>query len=123
MDVDRFKTFNDRHGHLAGDAALAAVARAAIGAVRGSDLVARYGGEEIAMLLPGADEAEALRVAERVRGAVAAAPIEPERVTASIGVAVAEPTWGAEQLVAAADAALYRAKRGGRDRVVAAAAA
>jgi diguanylate cyclase (GGDEF)-like protein len=123
MDVDRFKTFNDRHGHLAGDAALAAVARAAVAAVRGSDLVARYGGEEIAMLLPGADEAEALRVAERVRGAVAAAPIEPERVTASIGVAVAEPTWGAEQLVAAADAALYRAKRGGRDRVVAAAAA
>jgi len=129
IDVDHFKRYNDRHGHLAGDACLqriAAVLRAC--AQRAGEVAARYGGEEFAILLPQATAGEALAVAERCRAAVAAeaiphgdSPIGPA-VTLSIGVAVLqpEPIHGTpDALVIAADRALYLAKTQGRDRVVA----
>lgn len=117
LDVDRFKDYNDAHGHQAGDEALAAVARAILGRARGSDLAARIGGEEMALLLPGTDPEAALAVAERVRAAVEAEPIPTGPVTVSIGVAVADRPCGRDDLMEAADRALYRAKERGRNRV------
>ncbi len=121
LDIDHFKAFNDTFGHQAGDEAIAAVARVLRRNCRGGDVPARYGGEEMALVMPGADEAEAVAAAERVRAAVAAASAGPRPVTVSVGVAVARGGTP-EELLAAADAALYAAKRGGRDRVVAAGA-
>lgn len=121
LDVDRFKVVNDSHGHAAGDAVLREVAARAAAAVRAGDLVARIGGEEFVLLLHGADLPGALELAERVRVAVAAAPVaagdRPLAVTASLGCAVLAPGEGPEALVARADARLYDAKRAGRDRV------
>ncbi|WP_187371467.1 GGDEF domain-containing protein [Methylobacterium oryzihabitans] len=126
VDIDHFKAFNDAYGHPEGDACLAAVAGALAGAVRrGGDLAARYGGEEFALLLPGATAEEARRVAEAAREAVArldrphAHGPASGRVSVSVGVAAAlpGPASAPALLVAAADAALYRAKREGRDRV------
>lgn len=123
IDVDHFKHYNDTHGHQAGDTALQAVARTIRDAVRVSDVVYRYGGEEFSVLLPGADRAEAMRVAERIRAAVEAAHFTGEehqpdgRLTISVGVA----DLNAEQplgLTARADDALYRAKAAGRNRSV-----
>ncbi len=124
IDVDHFKAFNDRHGHVAGDQALADVARVLSETARTEDRACRVGGEEFALLLPGADEAAAAEVAERVRRGVQdmAGPFGP--VTVSLGVAA----WDAGRhgdgagLRAAADARLYAAKAGGRNRVVAGAA-
>ncbi|MGX6602664.1 diguanylate cyclase [Micromonosporaceae bacterium Da 78-11] len=114
MDLDHFKSFNDAYGHPAGDRLLKEAAAAWHGGLRGSDILARYGGEEFIVLLPGADIEQALMVMERVLG------MTPSAQTFSSGVA----TWDAEEtsdeLIARADAALYRAKRGGRNRVVAA---
>ena len=120
-DLDHFKRINDVHGHAAGDEQLRAVGGVLRDCARASDLVARYGGEEFAILLPHTDAAQALQFAERVRRALArqAGPAG-ERVTASFGVAQLGPEGDVAQLVAAADAALYRAKAEGRDRVVAA---
>ena len=125
-DVDRFKAYNDALGHPAGDAALARVAAAfAAVAHRAADLVARYGGEEFAILLPDLDAARAATLAEAMRRRIGeldlphpAAP-PPGRVSASFGVAALRPRRGLRPavLVEAADAALYRAKAGGRDRV------
>ncbi|HYE99767.1 MAG TPA: diguanylate cyclase [Planctomycetota bacterium] len=127
IDVDHFKRFNDTHGHEAGDAVLRAIGESLRGGVRGGDVACRYGGEELVVVLPGATleasraRAEALR--ERVRG-LRIAPrgelLGP--VTVSMGVA-AFPEHGttAQDVVAAADRALYRAKRDGRDRVATAA--
>ena len=126
IDVDHFKSYNDAHGHPAGDDVLRAVARLAAANVREQDVVYRFGGEELCVILPGAGATEAQRVAERVRAAVAAhdfagASSQPAgRVTVSAGVASHEGPEAA-RLMAAADAALYRAKREGRDRVVSAA--
>ncbi len=124
IDVDRFKDYNDRHGHLVGDEVLAAVAAALAGAVRETDVVARYGGEEFVVLLPATPSAAAAEVAEKLRQTVTRlgtprADMEPVHV--SIGVATGEPARDEGQgrdLVSAADHALLRAKTEGRDRVV-----
>ncbi|MCW7536764.1 GGDEF domain-containing protein [Aquabacterium sp. A7-Y] len=128
IDIDHFKAVNDRHGHLAGDACLRAVARAiAESLLRAGDEVARYGGEEFAVLLPQTDAAGAERLGERIRAAVEQLGVlhecTPVPLTASIGVAVvAEPDETGERLIAAADAALYEAKHHGRNQVRIAAA-
>jgi diguanylate cyclase (GGDEF)-like protein len=121
LDVDRFKGVNDTRGHAAGDAVLREIAARAAAAVRAGDFVARIGGEEFALLLHGTDLPGALDLAERVRVAVGAAPFQTGSgqltVTASLGCAVLGPEDTAEALVGRADARLYDAKRGGRDRV------
>lgn len=123
IDADRFKEYNDRHGHLAGDHALQALARRLQRQLRPQDIVARYGGEEFTVLLPGIDRHAAAPVAERLRAAVAETPIEDDEgtplpaLTISIGVAEYAVPMRAAQLVEAADQALYRAKQAGRDRV------
>ncbi len=125
-DVDHFKAYNDRFGHLAGDECLRRVARAMRQGVRAdSDLLARYGGEELACVLPDADAATARVVAERLREMVALLDIEAPaesgstRVSISLGVATAAggEAISPDSLIARADRALYRAKREGRDRV------
>lgn len=126
-DVDCFKAFNDTYGHLAGDDALRAVARAFTAAATGSGyFVARYGGEEFVVLLPGAPVEQGIAFAEEVRAMVEALGIEnrqaaARRLTISLGVASVLPNGsGPDALVASADAALYEAKRRGRNCVVAA---
>jgi two-component system, cell cycle response regulator len=118
VDLDHFKSVNDEHGHLVGDEVLRQAAHA-IQAVTGDrGMVARYGGEEFAVILTGVDEATALDIAERTRHAIATAPTSVP-ITASLGVAGC-PLHGRStaHLLAAADAALYEAKRTGRDRAV-----
>jgi diguanylate cyclase (GGDEF)-like protein len=124
VDIDHFKLLNDRYGHLVGDACLKMVAAALIDTVRITDLVARYGGEEFAVILPGADAENTYAVAERARKSIESLGVENGDaptgiVTASIGVAAVEPSTGAtpDKLLALADAALYEAKRGGRNQV------
>jgi diguanylate cyclase (GGDEF)-like protein len=123
LDVDRFKAVNDGHGHPAGDAVLREVAARAAAAIRQGDLAARLGGEEFALLLPGADLSGAAELAERVRAAVAGAPVpaagQSIAVTVSLGCAALAPGEAPEALLGRADARLYEAKRTGRDRVVA----
>ncbi|QOY92670.1 diguanylate cyclase [Massilia sp. UMI-21] len=126
LDIDAFKQYNDRYGHPAGDRALRAVARLAAGAMRRpGDLAARYGGEELVLLLPETGAPEALQVVSQLRQAVAGLMIAHEAssvapvLTASVGGATLEPD-GAEAapaLFEAADAELYRAKQAGRNRV------
>jgi diguanylate cyclase (GGDEF)-like protein len=122
IDLDRFKRVNDEFGHQAGDRVLAEFGAVAKNSLRTEDLVGRYGGEEFCAVLPGAGTRVALGVAERLRAAVAGRPLGglPRATTVSIGVAAGE--GGADELlddaVARADAALYRAKREGRNRVV-----
>jgi diguanylate cyclase (GGDEF)-like protein len=121
LDLDHFKAFNDRNGHLSGDAALARVGEILRATVRDRDLVFRYGGEEFLILLPGGDLAGAARLAERVRVAVEQdARTGPWGLTVSAGVAVADRFNSANptQLLRRADRALYQAKRLGRNRVV-----
>ncbi len=124
IDIDHFKRINDRYGHDAGDAVLRAVAGAIAGAVREGDVPARFGGEEFVILLRDPSTAVALEVAERVRLAVGGLDLRavgPAAQSVSVGVAVqVDPNEPIEDLLAAADRALYRAKRAGRDRVVAA---
>ena len=120
LDLDRFKNFNDRHGHPAGDAMLIAVAQSLRAAVRAGDRVYRHGGDEFAVLLPATPRAVGERVAERIRSAIATLDSGAgTRITASIGAA-SHPDDAAtrDDLVATADAALYRAKGSGGDRVV-----
>lgn len=124
IDIDYFKWYNDRHGHLAGDRCLQRVARALADSVRAPDLVVRYGGEEFAMILPGAGVDAAHQVAERVRLAVAGIHEEHRFsptgiVTVSVGVASAVPAAGTgpQALVEDADRSLYEAKRDGRNRI------
>lgn len=115
IDVDRFKSVNDEHGHAAGDRVLRAVAHAIGGALRVDDTAARIGGDEFAVLLPGAPTGSATRVAERIRRAVAADADADAPVTVSIGVApLATDPRGA---LLAADVALYAAKAAGRDHI------
>lgn len=123
IDVDGFKGYNDRHGHQAGDECLRRVAAVVRGSIhRPGDLAARFGGDELAVLLPGTDLAGALAWAEKARREIAAIdlPAAPgRRVTASFGVAaeVPRPDAPAGALIAAADRALYEAKQAGRDCV------
>jgi diguanylate cyclase (GGDEF)-like protein len=125
VDIDKFKDLNDRHGHQVGDEVLRAVAGAIVGAVREDDVPARYGGEEFAVLLRNPTRAVAVEVGERVRAAVGALDLGRlgvPSVSVSVGAAVADdPAEPIEAVIKQADEALYDAKRGGRDRVVAAA--
>ncbi|HYD94830.1 MAG TPA: GGDEF domain-containing protein [Noviherbaspirillum sp.] len=123
VDLDHFKQFNDVHGHVSGDHALQVAARVISAGLRPSDFAARFGGEELIVILPATHQKSALLVAqrlcERLRQAVvfstASRPLP--HITASFGVATLEPEQNAEALISAADAALYRAKQDGRDRV------
>jgi diguanylate cyclase (GGDEF)-like protein len=120
LDLDWFKEFNDRFGHAAGDRALVQLAQALLRATRTSDVVARLGGEEFAVLAPESDEFEGHQLAERLRAEVRATfARQPEKMTVSCGVA-SFPVHGitAGELVHSADRALYEAKEGGRDRSV-----
>jgi diguanylate cyclase (GGDEF)-like protein len=130
MDLDRFKRVNDRYGHPVGDEVLVAVSAAITGVVRGGDTAAtlrgtaaRMGGEEFALLLPDTDGFEARAIAERVRRAVRDAVVhtaegEEVRITISCGVASGHPVDadGGQAIYAAADQAMYQAKRAGRNR-------
>ncbi len=123
LDVDHFKSINDEHGHLVGDAVLAQLAQVVRTGSRGYDAIARVGGEEFAVLLPGVAAAKARSVAERMRHAVEMAAIggmAPRAVTISIGAATgpsgARETWSS--LFRRADHCLYQAKDSGRNRVI-----
>lgn len=120
-DVDLFKRYNDEHGHPAGDVVLKRVAAIMREASRDVDFVARYGGEEFLIMMPETEIEGATEFAERIRKKLAAERLPAGRITLSLGVS-AFPIHGdaPEQLIAEADAALYLAKRGGGDRVVAA---
>ena len=112
VDLDEFKEYNDTHGHLAGDDLLARTGAAWAQAVRATDMLARYGGDEFSVILPECPLDEAKVVVERLCGAT------PHPVTCSAGIACSNGTEPAEGLVRRADDALYQAKRGGRDSIV-----
>jgi diguanylate cyclase (GGDEF)-like protein len=124
LDVDHFKAANDRLGHHAGDRVLAEVARAIAGAIRGTDLFARMGGDEFVVLLPETDAREAMTVVQRVRAAAAsAARAAGYPVALSAGITTFRfPPESVDAMLAAADDLLYKAKAAGRDRVVGAVA-
>jgi diguanylate cyclase (GGDEF)-like protein len=122
-DLDDFKQINDTHGHVIGDAVLRDASKRLGTPMRPYDAVGRYGGEEFLIVLPGCDMTNALQVAERVRAFVASKPLETPSgtvaITVSLGVAAVEKgqATGVDQLIVAADEALYRAKHAGRNRV------
>ena len=123
VDVDQFKDFNDRFGHVAGDRALSAVASILGRQFRSRDLLIRYGGDEFTILLPGVAEKEAMQIAERVRTSVSGSTEESDDsliqipIRISMGVAQLRNHGGLEALLKDADAALYRAKNAGRNTV------
>jgi diguanylate cyclase (GGDEF)-like protein len=127
LDLDRFKQINDTYGHLAGDKVLRQIAGTMTEVLREYDLAGRFGGEEFVMLLPQTRAVDALRIAERVRAHIARLPIygaggaEAERISVTVSIGVAALDAGSRreltELLAAADAALYRAKASGRDQV------
>jgi diguanylate cyclase (GGDEF)-like protein len=127
LDIDRFKVINDTYGHLTGDEVLKEIAHTLMTMLREYDLAGRFGGEEFALLLPQTRAVDAFRIAERIRSAISGLCIiapgatggERVHVTVSIGVAALDSGSKREytELMAAADAALYRAKSGGRDQV------
>ena len=123
-DIYFFKKFNDSHGHLLGDEVLKLVARSLVSGVKGRDTVARYGGEEFGVILPETSLSNAYRVADQLRDLVKNKRItirstgkDLGRVTLSLGVSLYRPGEAANSLIKRADAALYFAKRNGRDRV------
>jgi diguanylate cyclase (GGDEF)-like protein len=119
IDIDHFKQINDEHGHDAGDAVLCRLVEVVEARKRSGDLLFRTGGEEFMLLLPQATPEAALRVAEELRQRVAEAELLPGRsITVSIGVSALAPGHDAEAWIKAADQALYKAKRHGRNRVV-----
>jgi diguanylate cyclase (GGDEF)-like protein len=116
IDIDRFKSINDSHGHLAGDHVLAEFAQRLASCARSTDFVARTGGEEFAWIMPGADATTSWEAAERFRTEVASRPIGPvDRVTASAGICTVAQARDLEELVRFAEGALYWAKDRGRD--------
>jgi diguanylate cyclase (GGDEF)-like protein len=121
VDIDHFKRVNDGYGHQVGDQAIQAMAEACKRMMRPTDIVARYGGEEFIITLTHTDHAGALKVAERLRLIVADIVVPTERggltITVSIGVSTFTRGARLEQIIAAADTALYAAKAGGRNRV------
>ena len=129
IDIDKFKSINDSYGHLAGDNALKEIAQRVESQIRSMDTAARFGGDELAVLLPDAGAVEAARLAERIREAISASPFSltadvQRQLTVSLGVAAVAPgrhetdlKTVADRLLADADAALYRAKALGRNRV------
>jgi diguanylate cyclase (GGDEF)-like protein len=126
-DVDHFKRINDRHGHDAGDRVIKAVAAHLMAVARESDVLGRWGGEEFLAILPESDEEAAVALAERMRVALEASKMplpDGEPVTISLGVAALDAgkadAWGWDRLVQRADRALYKAKKAGRNRVLAA---
>ncbi len=123
LDIDRFKNLNDTHGHVCGDEVLRAVGGILKASCRAGDVPARYGGEEFMLVLPSTDRAAALEAAERVRARVGEGVVECDgaslSVTCSIGLAQYDPGESLERFIARADAALYRAKVAGRNRVAA----
>lgn len=122
IDLDHFKEINDSHGHLAGDACLRAIIDPIHAELRQSDVIGRYGGEEFVVILSSADVSAAQPIAERIRNRVAEVRVAgfgtPIRLTCSIGLATSDTlgVWG-EHLIARADAAVYAAKKSGRNRV------
>ena len=123
LDIDDFKRINDQHGHSGGDAVLQALGRALPQELRGTDLVARWGGEEFALLLPDTTGADAAALAERVRAAIAQMPVPlggglTLRCTLSIGLSEASAQDSFDTLIDRADKAMYQAKAGGKNRVV-----
>jgi diguanylate cyclase (GGDEF)-like protein len=119
IDVDAFKEYNDTHGHQAGDEVLVQIASILQEVTRDVDTVSRYGGEEFLLLLPETNQNAAIDVAERIREQLKSHAVDGEAVTVSIGVAEFPIDGdGPSKVIAAADAALYRAKREGRDVVV-----
>ncbi len=117
LDVDHFKSYNDAFGHQAGDEALRFVGRALADKVAGSEFLARYGGEEIAVVLPGEDAVQAFASAERFRAAVESTSWPRKPLTVSVGVATLRPLMaGRADLIQAADEALYASKSAGRNR-------
>jgi len=126
LDVDHFKQVNDSRGHLAGDTVLKEIANRIQQVIRSYDLAGRYGGEEFLIVLPNCDAEQIQSCAERIRSAIADVPILADgsylTATVSAGTMVLDPVQGTESdALTAADAALYRAKEAGRNRVVAAA--
>ena len=123
IDIDHFKRVNDTYGHPGGDCALASIATRIAKSIRQADIAARYGGEEFALIMPFTDHAHALLVAEKIRAAVAKTPIrlgQRHRATITISIGVAsypEDCATPDLLLQLADAALYQAKNGGRNRV------
>jgi diguanylate cyclase (GGDEF)-like protein len=124
LDLDKFKSINDRHGHPAGDQVLRMTGKLLATAARAQDLAARYGGEEMVLVLPGTARATAAAIAESIRRAISAKPVQIESgtlpVTVSIGVATFEPGCPLKapaHLLKAADLAIYAAKHGGRNCV------
>jgi diguanylate cyclase (GGDEF)-like protein len=118
IDIDRFKSINDTHGHAAGDQALRAVAQCIAGSLRSYDLLGRYGGDEFLLLLPETHSHHALEVAERIRALVNHAPLPAaltHHPTISVGITETLPLDTAATLLARADAALYDAKHAGRN--------
>ncbi len=120
LDLDHFKQVNDTYGHLAGDAVLRDVARRIMQVIRSYDFLGRYGGEEFLVVLPGCDRSHALQSAERIRSAVAGAPVLADQVeipvTISIGVTAVTANASEKEVLAVADEALYQAKSSGRNR-------
>ncbi|MEZ5319946.1 MAG: GGDEF domain-containing protein [Vicinamibacterales bacterium] len=121
VDIDHFKHVNDTHGHAVGDDVLRAVADTLAAGVRGFDRVFRVGGEEFAVLLEGTEGSAAATTAERLRAAVEHRPVSIDgqalAITISVGAALGAGTTTSGRLTDAADAALYRAKANGRNRV------
>jgi diguanylate cyclase (GGDEF)-like protein len=123
IDVDHFKNYNDEYGHLGGDQVLITVANAIRSPLRPNDLIARFGGEEFAVLLPETTVSNAEIIAERLRDHVAKADPgmldnrQLPAVTISLGIAGRQPGYSLDMMIAAADVAMYHAKRNGRNRV------